>query len=113
MRAVNDTHLKYNDPQLGTILSITEVHSQRIYTFEAKAAWHSEYPSVVHPLSSKLHTKLLQNIYKLLSYRRLLSTIIIEVSRAAQTKNAPINTTKRKEKSIQERQLTRFKGRER
>jgi len=111
MRAVNDTRLENYDPQLRTTLSITEIHRQWIYAFEAKVAWHSEYPCVFHLLPSKLNTKLPQSFYKLVSYRRLLSTVIIEVPRTAQAKNAPMDTTKRKKKSVQERQLTRLKSR--
>jgi hypothetical protein len=110
---MNDTHLEDNDPQLRTILSITEIHCQWVYAFEATVARHSEYPGVVHLLSINLNTELSKSCYKLFSYRRLLSTVVIEVPRAAQAKNAAMDTTKREEKSIHERQLARFEGGER
>ena len=91
---VNDTDLENYDPQFRTVLSITEIHCQWIDAFESKVAWHGEYPRVIHLLSSMLDTELPQSFLKLLSYRRLLSTIIIKVPCAAHAKNAPMDTTK-------------------
>jgi hypothetical protein len=91
---VNHPHLENYDPQLGTTLSITEIHCQWIYAFEAKVAWRGEHPGVVHLFSSKLNTEMPQSFYELFPYRRLLSTVVREVPRAAEAKNAPMDATK-------------------
>ena len=94
MGAANDTDLENYDPQFRTVLSIAEIHRQRIDAFEAKVAWHGKYPRVIHLLSRRLNTELPQSFSKFLSYRRLLSAIIVKVPCAAHAKNAPMDATK-------------------
>jgi len=88
MRAANEPHLENYDPQRGTVLSIAKIYRQ--WT-GATVARHGEHPGVVHLLST-LDAEILQNIYELCSYRRIPSAIIIEVSRAAQTEDARVDS---------------------
>jgi hypothetical protein len=90
---VLDTHLENYDPQSTVILSIAEIHGQRIYALESAVTWHSEYPGVVHLSFRIFNAKISQSPYKLCPYGRNPPPVVKEVTRAAQAKNSPVDAS--------------------